>query len=53
MLNGLGGENLKDYRSITAVKYRWPIKMRTDAGGVLMVVGEAGAAAIPVSAHLP
>lgn len=31
-LNGLGGENLKDYRNVTAVKYGWRIKMWIDAG---------------------
>lgn len=51
MLNGLGGENLQEYRSI---KYRWPVKMRTDAGSAdASVLGEAGAADVPVSAHLP
>lgn len=54
MLNGLGGENLKEYRSVTAIKYRRPVKMRTDAGSAdASVLGEAGAADVPVSAHLP
>lgn len=36
MLNGLGGENLKDYWNVPTVKYGRCIKMWTDAAWVLM-----------------